>query len=123
MTFTPKGTFSIGAYYRKTDDIISRIQDLESQPGKVISTWANLTSGQSYGLEIVGTYRIKKWARFSANANIYRSVIDGSNIETDLANSGYLASGRVSANFTMWKDLSLQVSSFMRSRGCLFIHI
>lgn len=117
LTFTPKGTFSIGAYYRQTNDIISRIQDLDSQPGKVISTWANLTSGKSYGLEIVGTYRIKKWARFSANANIYRSVIDGSNIEADLANSGYLASGRVSANFTMWKDLSLQLSSFMRSRG------
>ncbi len=117
LTFTPKGTFSIGAYYRQTNDIISRIQDLDSQPGKIVSTWANLTSGKSYGLEIVGTYRIKKWARFSANANIYRSVIDGSNIETDLANSGYLASGRVSANFTVWKDLDVQLSSFMRSRG------
>ena len=117
LTFTPKGTFSIGAYYRKTKDIISRIQDVDSQPGKVISTWANLTSGESYGLEIVGTYRIKKWASFSANANIYRSVIDGSNIETDLANSGYLASGRVSANFTISKGLDLQLSSFMRSKG------
>jgi outer membrane receptor protein involved in Fe transport len=117
LTFTPKGTFSVGAYYRQTNDIISRIQDVESQPGKIISTWANLTSGKSYGLEIVGTYRIKKWARFSANANIYRSVIDGSNIETDLANSGYLASGRVSANFTMWKDFSVQIASFMRSKG------
>lgn len=117
LTFTPVGTFSIGAYYRKTNDPINRYQDRETIPGKTISTWRNFESEQEYGLEIIGTYRFKKIARLSANSNIYRSVIDASNVREGLGNSGFLMSGRVSVNVTVWKDMDIQIASFFRSSG------
>ena len=117
LTYTEKGTFSTGLYFRQTNDIISRLQDFDPQTGITTSTWVNLTSGKSYGIEIVGTYRPAKRVRLSANTNIYRSVIDGNNIETDLSNAGYLASGRVAINVGFAKDFDLQISSFFRSRG------
>lgn len=116
LVYSKKGTFSTGLYYRKTNDVISRFQDVRDN-GVVFSTWRNLTSAQNYGLEIVGTYRPSKKLRFTANTNIYRSVINGENLESDLTNSGYLASGRVSGNYTFKTKTELQIASFFRSAG------
>ena len=116
LVYSKKGTFSAGLYYRKTNDVISRFQEIRDN-GIVISTWTNLESAQNYGIEIVGTYRPAKYLRFTANTNIYRTVINGENVESDLTNSGYLASGRVSANVTFLKATEFQIASFMRSAG------
>lgn len=117
LQFSEKGTFSAGLFYRYTDNIISRLQENNLLTGATTLTWQNLASGQSYGIELVKTFRPNRKVSISANVSAYRSVLNGSNLETDLSNAGYLVTGRVNANFTVWKDLTLQVTGFGRSPG------
>lgn len=112
-----KGTITAGVFFRQTDDVISRLQDIDNTTGIVTSTWVNLASSRNYGVELIGTYRPSRKVAITANVSFFRAVVDGNNLETDLTNSGNLMTGRLSANFTILKDLDLQITGFGRSPG------
>jgi iron complex outermembrane receptor protein len=111
-----KGTFAPSVYYRNINDIIQRFTYV-NENGVRISTWENLAGGNTIGLELVATYRPFSWWNLNGSFNFYFREINGSNIEADLNNDGYMASARFMSIWTPWKSGNIQLSGFWRSRG------
>ncbi len=111
------GSITIGAYYREINDIITRISTADPETGVNVRSFANLSSGRNYGLEIIGTLRPAKFWQLVISGNGYRNEVDGSNLETDLNADGYQFSGRLQSSWTVLKDLGIQLTGFYRSPG------
>ncbi len=115
LQFWEKGTFNSSIFYKRTEGLLSRF--VFEEDGILYRTWQNANNADSYGIELVGTYRPAKFWRMNANATFYRTVINGDNLENDLTNAGYLWMARFSNTWTVWKNLDLQLNGFYRSRG------
>ncbi|MEO6893598.1 MAG: TonB-dependent receptor, partial [Ginsengibacter sp.] len=74
------------AYYRRSDDLISRYQYWDKNPNPAyddsvfISSYVNASSSEAYGLEITSMNKIAPWWTLTENINLYNSKINGSNL-------------------------------------------
>ncbi|MBK7407239.1 MAG: TonB-dependent receptor [Saprospirales bacterium] len=111
-----KFTFQPALYFRYTQDVIQRYRYVQEN-GVQISTWTNLNNAYTTGIEFVATYRPVSWWNVNGNFNVYRTELDGSNIDADLTNAGYLFSGSLFSTWTIGKNWTIQSNGFYRSRG------
>ncbi|MCB9284639.1 MAG: TonB-dependent receptor [Lewinellaceae bacterium] len=111
-----KFTFQPALYFRYTTDLIQRFRYVR-EDGVQVSSWTNLDNAYTTGLEMVATYRPAKWWNINGNFNVYRTELNGSNIEADLTNAGYLFSGSLFSTWTIGKNWTIQSNGFYRSRG------
>jgi outer membrane receptor protein involved in Fe transport len=104
--FTGWGSLSFSPYYRHQTDLIERWLTIDSN-GVTTVSWENFESTDSYGMEVVGTFRIADAVRGYGNVSLYQFDLDGSNVETNLANEsfGWSARGNASWSVTSWLDL------------------
>lgn len=109
-----KGTVATSAFHKETNQIIQRITEIQNDSVRV-STFTNLSSGQNSGLEIIVSYRPTKWWNINTNYSVYYSKLDGSNIDANLANTGYMGSGRIMSMMNFKKGIGLQFSGFYRT--------
>ncbi|MFN0033090.1 MAG: outer membrane beta-barrel protein [Flavobacteriales bacterium] len=86
-----QNTFLATAYARYTTDLTVRNQIAEYSEllaqDIVINTYDNASSSLAFGLELVSKNTLTKWMELTANLNLYRSSIDGTNISKELSNS------------------------------------
>jgi outer membrane receptor protein involved in Fe transport len=108
-------------FYRHTTDEIERFRtqtivvvDGESIPGTE-TTFLNLSSNSSYGVEIGVNYPIAKWWRVNANASGFRTLLSTTQGDTELSNSQFSWNTKLNSNMTVWKDLDIQLSGFYRA--------
>jgi iron complex outermembrane receptor protein len=112
-----QGSFTLGAYWRETTDMITRIAIPDPVTGVNLRTTANLASGRNYGVEVIGTIRPVDKLQLVISGNGYRTEVDSDNLESNLNAAGYQFSGRMQASYTLFKDLGVQLTGFYRSAG------
>lgn len=101
-------SFNSTVYYRTIEGVISRFRTVDNN-GVSMSSFTNLTSGTSYGLELVGRLQPFNWWDITVSGNVFRSVIDGSNVDADLNNDNFTWNSRFISNTRLHKTLSFQV--------------
>ncbi len=112
-----KGTFNTNFFFRDVNDAFGRFLDLTSVPNVNISTTDNFESRQDYGVELIGSFRQKKWLSMNGSLSGYWQTVDAGEVLDGATSSGFQWSGRVVSNFTVWKDMSIQWMVFYRSKA------
>ncbi len=108
-----KSTFNTSLFYRKIEDIIKRYVFVDSN-GVMNHTSMNMTSGISYGVEMVLDHSIVRWWRINANFSYFKTRIEGSAGDNALTNENYSWTSRVNNTITLPKKLIIQLNAFYR---------
>lgn len=114
LQFLKKGSFSPSIYYRQTNNIISRFKTVDEN-GISYTTFQNFAKSYAYGVELIWSYKVKKWWNFNISGNFYQNFVDGSNLESDINSQSTSWSTRFMTNFKIGKKSSIQVSSWYRA--------
>lgn len=111
--FTKATSLTLTPYFRHTVDVIRFYQRFEE--GVSILTFENFDTSNSWGAEVIGTY--KQGRRFNAYAsfNAYKVVTDGSNVDTGLSNNALGFSTRFNGTYNISPTLDMQFSYFYRA--------
>jgi outer membrane receptor protein involved in Fe transport len=121
--FSKKNTFLATAYFRYTTGVTVRQQNAEFSPvlndDIVVTSYYNAASSTASGLEFILKSTITKWFDLTGNLNLYRSSIDGTNIDENLTNTVYSYWAKVNATFKMPKAFTLQMNGEYVSRKAL----
>ena len=113
------------AYYRQTNDLITRYQYRDKNPNPnipdsiFISSFANANSSIAYGLEVTSSNKIASWWSLTSNVNLYNSKINGNNLESDLNNQKVSWFGKLNNTFTLKKNYSIQFTGDYTSKTIL----
>ncbi|WP_207432236.1 TonB-dependent receptor domain-containing protein [Sabulibacter ruber] len=117
LRFWDHATITAGVFYRKMTDVVQTIRTPfvnEEGQNATLSTFANIASGESYGLELTGSADLTSWWRLNANASGFNYKIDAS--EQGLAtNSRFSWTSRLNSNFTLPHKTEVQLSLNYRS--------
>lgn len=107
-------TLSTSVYWREIHDMIRRFKTVDEH-GVSFTTYENLLGGRSYGTELVFNGKVAKWWDINLSGNLYRSEVDGSNLEADLNNEATSWSAKVTSSWDFKKDFQLQISGRYRA--------
>ncbi|MHA6246440.1 outer membrane beta-barrel protein [Pontibacter sp. CAU 1760] len=114
-------SFNSSLFFRHTTDEIDRFRtatvvlvDGMEEPGTQ-TTFLNLNSNVSYGVEFGLNYPIAKWWRLNANFSGFRTQLNTTQGDTELSNSQISWNTKANSTMTVWKDLDLQLSAFYRA--------
>ncbi len=111
--FWKKSSISSSLFYRQINDVIKRYGFVDSN--RVTHMTAdNLSSGKSYGIEIVAEHAIFKWWRINANFSYFRTIIEGDKENTSLTNDNYSWTSKLNSNIMLPKGVMFQISGFYR---------
>jgi outer membrane receptor protein involved in Fe transport len=114
--YKPGNTFLTTAYFRNTDNLITRNQVKEKNPNPaktdsvIMSSFINATSSFTYGLELTGKNKIANWWDLTTNFNFFNSTIDASNIAGGVKTSQWSWFTKINNNFKLPKNFSIQLS-------------
>ncbi len=112
------GSLTFGTFYRRVNDNISRILNIDPlDEDKVLLSYSNYESNNRYGVEASATYKIAKWWRANASADLYlqkqTGVANGN--ASEVTNNAFNA--RLNNSFTATKNLRFQLFYMYRGGG------
>ncbi|WP_159467012.1 outer membrane beta-barrel family protein [Dyadobacter sp. 3J3] len=102
-----KGTLLSSVYYRHRLGVVERITSMDST-GFTRITPINLSTGDSYGFEFNLSYDPFAWWKWTANANVFRSINEGVYQDKILKSDTYSWTSRVSSKVTLFNNLDFQ---------------
>jgi outer membrane receptor protein involved in Fe transport len=105
---------SAEAFYRKTNNVITFVQDI-NEDGTIVTTYDNLNQDHSYGVEAMASLQLFEWWRFTLSTSIYRYTIQGDASGEYVDNSSLSWNGRVMSMFTLPWSMRLQVNGIYNS--------
>lgn len=115
------GNLTFGTFYRKIDDVISRITNVDPANPEVgqILTFANFSNTDAYGVEFSANFKMNKWWRVNSSMDFYSqeqlgSVDNTSANPTQISVQNNVFNARVSNSFTASKNLRLQLFAMYR---------
>lgn len=118
------GNLTFGTFYRKIDDVISRITfidpaDPNIPPTRQILTFANFSDTDVYGVEFSANFRMNKWWRVNSSMDFYSQEQLGNVISTGATPvqrtvQNNVFNARISNSFTASKRLRLQLFAMYR---------
>ncbi|HMU47003.1 MAG TPA: TonB-dependent receptor [Chitinophagaceae bacterium] len=121
--FKNRDNMLITLYYKNTNDLITRYQQVETEPvtGKdqIINTYINANSSYVTGLEIILKNNITKWWELTSNFNLFTSKIkidDPTIPQQDQFASWFT---KINNSFKITKKLSFQLSGSYQSKTIL----
>lgn len=100
-------------FYRQINDVIKMYAFLDSN-GILNMTSANLSSGQSYGVEFVYDQKITSFWKATLNFSYFRTVINGDNMNTNLTNDNYSWTSSLNTGIGLPKNIFIQLTGFYR---------
>ena len=122
-TFKNRDNFIASAYYKNTNDLITRSQVKETNPstGKdmLVNTFINASSSYVTGLELVTKNKMAGWWDLTANLNLYTSKInlnDPSQPDQDQFASWF---AKINNTFKLPKNFTFQLSGDYQSKTVL----
>ncbi len=122
-TFKGNNSLLISAYFKQTDNLMTRFQVKEAStiPGKdiLVNTYINANSSRAYGLELTSRNPLTKWLELTTNLNFFNSSINSSNLQVDLNNSLFSLFGKANANIKLPSNFTLQLAYDFRSKSIL----
>lgn len=110
-----KGSFSTEVYYRRTNNMRQRIQEVYS-PNVIIKRPINAGASEALGTEIAYSKRWTKWWSMDAGTNLYWFKIDGEVSGESLYQESFTYNARIANNFTILKDYKVQFVGKYSSR-------
>jgi ferric enterobactin receptor len=119
-TFKGNNTFLASAYYKKTNNLITRYLDKQQDPVSgqdiLINTYINANSSYTAGAEFTSQNYLTKWWDISSNLNLYQSKINTDNVTG--SSQGALVSwfGKLNSNFKLPAKFAIQVSTIYQSK-------
>ncbi|MBK9479998.1 MAG: TonB-dependent receptor [Bacteroidetes bacterium] len=121
---TEKGSsFLASVYYKHIDNLITRYQyrDIGANgiDSVIFNSYQNSSYSQSYGLELTLRTSPVKWWEITSNLNFYNAQINGSNLANDLITEQLSWFAKMNWNFTLPKNVSIQLSGDYQSRTVL----
>ena len=112
--------FLISAYYKQTDNLITRYAFQEFDPilqrTVVISTYANTNSSQAYGVELTSKNTFWKILELTTNLNFYNSVLNAQNVESNLRNEQFTYFLKENVSLKLPKSFTIQFNGSYQSR-------
>ncbi|MBC7650685.1 MAG: TonB-dependent receptor [Deinococcales bacterium] len=117
----------ITAYYKQTDNLITRFQYKDKNPAPqlttadsvIFNTYINANNSMSYGLELTNKIPVSKIWDLTLNVNIYNSKINSSNVTNGTNNELVSWFGKMNNSFKLKKGISIQFSGDYRARTVL----
>jgi len=118
-----KFTVIASAYFRYISDLTIRHQITEYSEvlsgDVVVNTYANASSSQATGLELVARTAFSKWLEVNANFNLYQSTIDGSNVSPGLESDRTSWWAKLNLVNRLPKNYTIQISADYQSSKAL----
>jgi len=118
--FKGNNTLLASAYYKQTNNLITRYIDTAINPvsGKqdLINTYVNANSSYTTGFELTSTNTITKWFDMSTNLNIYNSKINTDNVTGTSQPALWSWFAKYNSNFKLPKNFSAQLSATYQSK-------
>jgi outer membrane receptor protein involved in Fe transport len=102
-------TVSSDVFYKQTNDLMTRITTADSS-GATMTTFSNLSSSKSYGLEVTMNGHPFKWWNFNADATYFRMIINGNDPNAALSNDNYSYTAKLSNSFSLSNLFDLQIA-------------
>lgn len=103
-------------FYRYTTGVMDRVVYL-LEGGVTASTFENLTSSQSFGLEMIGNQEFSSKLKANANVSLFRSVIDGSKVTGNDISRGNMWTAKLNVTYIPVKNASIMLAGNYRSKG------
>ncbi len=107
-------TFIPGLYYRYKYDAFAEITSYVNDT-TLLTTFDNLSSNQSAGLEFVFSWGYKKIMNLNLSSNLFYNTLDASNIGYSKNKSNLSFDSKLAASFNITSTTKLQVNANYRS--------
>lgn len=109
-----KNSLNTSVFYRYTTGIIDQIVVL-LEDGVTATTFENLTSGTSYGIELIGNREFASWFKANANVSLFKNIINASEAARLERVEGNMWTAKVNFTFNFLKNASLMLAGNYRS--------
>lgn len=112
------GSLTFGTFYRRVNDNITRILNIDPlDADKVELSYFNTESNNRYGVELSANYRLAKWWRANASADLYTQKESGIANGNELEVTNNAINFRVNNSFSASKNLKFQLFAMYRGGG------
>lgn len=115
MKYFTSMSVSGSIFYRKVDDVINRIVTLLDS-ATTLSTFENIASSSTYGLELVASGSLAKWWTVNSSISYSKTEISGGNISGVSDNSSDAWSGKLITSLSFPDLFDLQLAYNYRGR-------
>jgi len=115
LKYWEKGSLSAIAYFRKTNDVIKRIQRVDEQFSETTITQAeNLDLKRNFGIEFTYSLTLSKWWRLNGDMNFFHSFSEGTyqyqGQEIYVGGKSFSLQSKTISRFTFLKKLNSQLT-------------
>jgi outer membrane receptor protein involved in Fe transport len=115
----------ISVYYKRATDLITRYQFTEYNEflGRetIVSTFQNSNSSTAYGMEFTLKNNFWKKVDLTTNINLYNSIVDASNIESQLENKQFTYFIKENLSIKLPQSFTVQLNGSYQSRTAFAI--
>lgn len=108
LKYMQNGSVSSSVYYRHTNGEVEQIRRVLPN-GNSVTRPENLATEDVWGLELTGSYALYQWWKLDGNANFFRAITNGANIDASLYSDTYTWFTRLTSRFTLWKSTDMQL--------------
>jgi outer membrane receptor protein involved in Fe transport len=122
-TFPKNNSLLVSAYYKHTNNLITRYQSREKNPitdsSVFVNTFINANSSFVGGLEFIAKNKISSWWDVTTNLNLFTSKINTNDPEITTAGQVYSWFGKINNSFKFPKNFTLQLTGDYTSKTVL----
>ncbi|UAY53692.1 TonB-dependent receptor family protein [Ferruginibacter albus] len=114
--------FLATAYFRNTNNLISRYQYKDKDPNPlrsdsvILTSYANAQSSYTYGLELTSKNKLTDFWNITTNVNFFNGTINADNLQGGSNNSQFSWFGKLSNEFKLPKNFSIQLTATYNSK-------
>ena len=113
LKYLGSSTLNGSLFYRQINNVIKNLITVDNSTTTEM-TFKNLSTGTSYGIELIGDIQIMKGWRASLNYSYFRTEIKGDNLSTSLTNANYSWTSKFNTMITLPYKIGLQLSGNYR---------
>lgn len=112
--FSKATTLTLTPYYRRTVDVIRQFKEVDDE-GVSVTTFRNMATSDSYGAEVIASFRVPDLFNAFASVSAFQVTTDGTNVGSDVSSDAFGWSARMNATVEVRPGSSIQFFTFYRS--------
>ena len=94
-------------FYRRTNGLVDWVVNVTDN-GVSERRPENLTSGTTYGIELINTTEFTPWWNVNVSYSLFRALIDGTNLDANFTNDALAWNAKLVSNFVLPGGVDLQ---------------
>lgn len=121
LKYWGSSSVNLSTFYRHTTDQIQRLRQTaevtedDETYTRLETTFLNLSTSSSYGVELSATHAVGKWWRLNGSVSGFRTALNDTQGDTELSNQQFSWNSRLNSTMTVWKDLDIQLNAYYRA--------